>query len=59
MAKSEECGRRRRGGRKGGLLMSWLVLALAELFGGFTFSLISPFYTKEADAKGISVSQAG
>ncbi len=35
------------------------VLFFAELFGGFTFSLLSPFYTKEAVAKGISVSQAG
>ncbi len=35
------------------------MLFFAELFGGFTFSLLSPFYTKEAVAKGISVSQAG
>ena len=35
------------------------VYALAELIGGFTFSLLSPFYTKEATAKGLTVSQTG
>ena len=35
------------------------VFAFAELIGGFTFSLLSPFYTKEATAKGLSVSQTG
>ena len=52
----------RRRGRKSDvlrLLSTWMVLAAAELFGGFTFSLISPFYSKEAVDKGISVSQAG
>ena len=36
-----------------------LVFSLAELTGGFTYSLLSPFYTKEATAKGLSVSQTG
>ena len=36
-----------------------IVYALAELIGGFTFSLLSPFYTKEATAKGLTVSQTG
>jgi len=35
------------------------VFALAELAGGCTYSLLSPFYTKEATAKGLSVSQTG
>jgi hypothetical protein len=35
------------------------VYAFAELVGGFTFSLLSPFYTKEATAKGLSVSETG
>ncbi len=58
-------GSRDGGGGSGGgggrlrLAATWSVLAAAELFGGFTFSLISPFYTKEAGGKGISVSQAG
>jgi hypothetical protein len=32
---------------------------MAELIGGFTFSLLSPFYTKEATAKGLTVSETG
>ena len=36
-----------------------LVFSLAELTGGLTYSLLSPFYTKEATAKGLSVSQTG
>jgi len=35
------------------------VFALAELIGGMTFSLLAPFYTKEATAKGLSVSETG
>ena len=35
------------------------VYAFAELVGGFTFSLLSPFYTKEATAKGLTVSETG
>ena len=35
------------------------MLALVELLGGFTFSLLSPFYTKEAGIKGVSVTAAG
>ena len=38
---------------------SKVILALSELLGGFTFSLLSPFYTKEAVAKGISVTETG
>ena len=40
-------------------LSQLIVYALAELLGGFTFSLLSPFYTKEATAKGLSVSETG
>ena len=36
-----------------------VILALTELFGGFIFSLLSPFYTKEAFQKGLSVTQTG
>jgi len=35
------------------------VFALAELTGGLTFSLLAPFYTKEATAKGLSISETG
>ena len=36
-----------------------LIFSIAELIGGFTFSLLSPFYTKEATEKGLSVTQTG
>ena len=36
-----------------------IIFSLAELIGGFTFSLLSPFYTQEATAKGLSVTQTG
>ena len=36
-----------------------VILALTELFGGFIFSLLSPFYTKEAASKGVSVFETG
>ena len=32
--------------------------SLAQLLGGFTFSLLSPFYTAEAKNKGLSVTQS-
>ena len=35
------------------------IFAVALLAGGCTYSLLSPFYTKEATAKGLSVSQTG
>ena len=35
------------------------VLALSELLGGMTYSLLSPFYTKEATRKGCSVTETG
>jgi hypothetical protein len=35
------------------------VYALVELTGGLTYSLLSPFYTKEATEKGLSVAQTG
>ena len=35
------------------------VMALSELLGGFTFSLLSPFYTQEATDKGMTVAQTG
>ncbi len=35
------------------------LLALSQLLGGLTFSLLSPFYTKEATQKGISVTETG
>ena len=35
------------------------LLGLSELLGGLTFSLLSPFYTKEATQKGISVTETG
>eukprot|EP00095_Tigriopus_kingsejongensis_P007961 maker-scaffold135_size322082-snap-gene-0.13 protein:Tk07961 transcript:maker-scaffold135_size322082-snap-gene-0.13-mRNA-1 annotation:"mfs-type transporter c6orf192" len=41
---------------------TWLnlvILAIAELFGGFTFSLLAPFYTSEATSKGLSVTETG
>lgn len=46
-------------------LRSWhtwanlIIFSLVELIGGFTFSLLSPFYTKEATAKGLTVTQTG
>ena len=36
-----------------------LLLGLAQLLGGFAFSLLSPFYTEEATEKGLSVTQTG
>lgn len=36
-----------------------MVFALAELIGGLTFSLLAPFYTKEATGKGLTVSETG
>jgi len=48
----------RTAGRKGKWLQ-WLILAAVELLGGFTFSLLAPFFTKEAvDVHGLSVTQA-
>jgi hypothetical protein len=41
---------------------SWanlLIFSIAELLGGFTVSLLSPFYTQEATAKGLTVTQTG
>ena len=35
------------------------ILALSELLGGMTYSLLSPFYTKEATRKGCSVTETG
>jgi len=35
------------------------ILALSELLGGMTYSLLSPFYTKEATRKGVSVTETG
>ena len=35
------------------------VMALSELLGGFTFSLLSPFYTQEATDKGMTVAETG
>ena len=35
------------------------ILALSELLGGMTYSMLSPFYTKEATQKGISVTETG
>ena len=35
------------------------ILALSELLGGMTYSLLSPFYTKEATQKGCSVTETG
>lgn len=36
-----------------------ILLGLAQLLGGFAFSLLSPFYTEEATQKGLSVTQTG
>ena len=35
------------------------ILALSSLLGGMTYSLLSPFYTKEAIRKGCSVTEIG
>ena len=35
------------------------ILALSELLGGMTYSLLSPFYTKEAERRGCSVTETG
>ena len=35
------------------------ILALSELLGGMTYSLPSPFYTKEAVRRGCSVTETG
>ena len=40
-------------------VVNLLVMALSELLGGFTFSLLSPFYTKEATDKGMTVAETG
>ena len=48
--------------RPKGRFRNWpqlIVFAFAELIGGFTFSLLSPFYTEVATAKGLSVSETG
>lgn len=34
-----------------------ILLAITQLLGGLTFSLLSPFYTEEATQKGLSVTQ--
>jgi len=34
-----------------------ILLAIAQLLGGLTFSLLSPFYTEEATQKGLTVTQ--
>ena len=36
-----------------------VIFAIAEILGGFTFSLLSPFYTQEATSKNLTVSQTG
>lgn len=36
-----------------------VIFGLAQLLGGMTFSLLAPFYTKEATLKGLSVLQTG
>lgn len=35
------------------------LLAFTQFLGGMTFSLLSAFYQKEAEAKGLSISQSG
>ena len=42
-----------------GNLANLVIFAIAELLGGFTFSLLSPFYTQEATNKGLTVTQTG
>ena len=42
-----------------GHLANLVIFAIAEILGGFTFSLLSPFYTQEATNKGLSVTQTG
>ena len=42
-----------------GNLANLAIFAIAELLGGFTFSLLSPFYTQEATNKGLTVTQTG
>ncbi|TRY71976.1 hypothetical protein TCAL_12664 [Tigriopus californicus] len=45
-----------------GQWQTWInlsILALTELLGGFTFSLLAPFYTNEATGKGLSVTETG
>ena len=45
------------------LSTSWklnlVIFSIAELFVGFTFSLLAPFYTEEATNKGLTVTQTG
>nr|ACO10895.1 MFS-type transporter C6orf192 [Caligus rogercresseyi] len=43
-------------------LQTWcnlIVFGVAEILGGITYSLLSPFYTQEATAKGMTVSETG
>ena len=39
--------------------LNLVIFSMAELFVGFTFSLLAPFYTEEATKKGLSVTQTG
>ena len=39
--------------------LNLIIFSMAELFVGFTFSLLAPFYTEEATKKGLSVTQTG
>jgi len=36
-----------------------VIFAITEIVGGFTFSLLAPFYTQEATSKNLTVSQTG
>ena len=49
--------------KKKKLSTSWklnlVIFSIAELFVGFTFSLLAPFYTEEATNKGLTVTQTG
>ena len=48
------------GGDKRDHTYSYLgIFALSALLGGMTYSLLSPFYTKEAVRKGCSVTETG
>ncbi|XP_040583649.1 MFS-type transporter SLC18B1 isoform X1 [Lepeophtheirus salmonis] len=43
-------------------LQTWsnlIVFAVSEVLGGITYSLLSPFYTQEAQSKGMTVSETG
>ena len=60
LATSElDLGEAKRQRRKWQNRANLFVLAFSELLGGFTFSLLSPFYTSEATDKGLTVTETG